>query len=266
MSLKTEDLFNVSGKVVVVTGGARGIGLMITRAFVDNGAKVYISSRKAEECDKVAAELTAKGPGSCVALAEDLATEKGCLSFVQRFSKVEKRLDVLVNNSGTSWGAPLNEFPEAGWDKVYSLNLKAPFYLTRSFLPLLEQSVKERNEPSRVIMIGSIAGIAPQLAPTYSYDALKAALHHLTRKFAAEFASKKITVNAIAPGLFPSSMSKQLETYASKESIVSAIPLKRAGRDTDMAATVLYLSGSGGSFVTGIILTVDGGATSRSAM
>eukprot|EP00301_Raphidiophrys_heterophryoidea_P022819 c6883_g1_i2.p1 GENE.c6883_g1_i2~~c6883_g1_i2.p1 ORF type:complete len:205 (+),score=41.84 c6883_g1_i2:358-972(+) len=193
----------------------------------------------------------------------DLSTEQGCLSFVSEVASQENHLDILVNNSGTSWGAPLATFPEAGWDKVFNLNLKAPFTVTRAFLPLLEKSASLSGRPAKVIMIGSIAGLATQSAPTYSYDPLKAALHTLTRKLANEFASRKITVNAIAPGYVPSKMSSQLETYASRDKITQSIPLRRWGQAGDMAGVTLFLAGAAGDWVTGTVIAVDGGVTAQ---
>ena len=256
-----------------MTGGSSGIGTMIAAGFVQNGAKVYISSRKASECSKVASSLTKQGPGVCIALPEDLSTEKGVLALAEKFLKLEEKLHVLVNNSGISWGASFESFPDHAWDKVLALNLKTVFNLTRAVLPALEKA-GTLQDPARVINIGSIAGIKPQVAPTYSYDCSKAAVHSLTQKLAAEFASKKIpiTVNAIAPGLVPSKMSKQLLVYASEEdqkkgvtALGRIIPLGRVGCEGDMAGAALFFASRAGSWLTGVILAVDGGALSESS-
>jgi len=260
--LDVDSLFGVRGKNVAVTGGATGIGLMISSAFVRNGAVVYITSRNAKNCDSVAESLTAAGPGRCFALPEDLSTDAGCKRFAARLSDAlsGSGLDVLVNNSGVAWGEPFESFSERGWKHVMAVNVEAVFNTTRACLPLLEQS---KHSPARVINVGSIAGLRPQPVDTWSYDVSKAAVHHLTLKLSGMLASRPsgaaITVNALAPGYVPSKMSKQLDRYEEMQGISERIPLRRLGKASDMAGAALYLASEAGAWVTGIVLPVDGG-------
>ena len=233
-------LFGVKGKTILVTGGARGIGLMIAAGFVANGATVYIASRSADACETAARRLTAAGPGTCHALAADLGTETGCAALAAALKSREQALHVLVNNSGTSWGAPMATHDTKGWDKTYNLNVKGVFFLTRELLPLLD-AASTPTDPARVINIGSVAGIRPQVFPTFSYDVSKAAVHHLTRKLADELADRRsegghaITVNAIAPGYVPSRMSASGEYEESERSPRAAYP-SATRRAADMRA------------------------------
>jgi NAD(P)-dependent dehydrogenase (short-subunit alcohol dehydrogenase family) len=253
------DLFSVAGKVALVTGGSRGVGLMIARALVGSGARVYISSRKAQVCDEVAAELSRSG--ECVALPADLSTEDECLRLAAALREREERLHVLVNNAGATWGAPLGEFPASAWDKVLDLNVKAPFFLTRALLPMLEAAAAP-DDPARVINVGSIDGLRVPPLPTYSYSASKAALHHMTRVLACELGPRNVTVNAVAPGPFESKMmAATLREHG--EAIAAAAPLRRIGRPDDMAGVALYLAGRAGAYVTGAVIPVDGGISLR---
>jgi NAD(P)-dependent dehydrogenase (short-subunit alcohol dehydrogenase family) len=254
------DLFAVKGKTAVVTGGSRGIGLMIARAYVEAGARVYISSRKAEVCEQVAEELS--HAGECVALPADLSSEEECRRLAAAVADRERQLHVLVNNAGATWGAPLREFPASAWDKLLDLNLKAPFFLTRALLPLLEAAAAP-DDPARVINVGSIDGLTVPAFPTYAYAASKAGLHHLTRVLARELGPSGITVNAVAPGPFESKMMAQtLRDFG--EQIAASSPLGRIGRPDDMAGVALYLAGRAGAYVTGAVIPVDGGiATTR---
>ena len=249
------DLFDLSGKTAVVTGGSRGIGLMIARGLLEAGARVYISSRKADACAAAERELTPYG--KIVAIPADLSAEAECLRLAAEIGQREPALNVLVNNAGATWGAPIEDFPAAAWDKVVDLNLKAPFFLTRAFLPLLEAGGTQ-DDPARVINIGSIDGLRVPPFPTYAYSASKAGLHHLTRVLARELGPRRITVNAVAPGPFESKMmAATLQTFG--DAIADAAPLKRIGRPDDMAGVAIYLASRAGAYVTGAVIPVDGG-------
>ena len=248
-------LFDLSGKTAVVTGGTRGIGLMMARGLLEAGARVHISSRKADAC--AAAEQELGRYGTVTAIPADLSTEEECRRIARAVSDREEALNVLVNNAGATWGAPIAEFPAAAWDKVVDLNLKSPFFLTRAFLPLLEAG-GTRDDPARVINVGSIDGLRVPSMPTYSYSASKAGLHHLTRVLARELGPRHITVNAVAPGPFESKM-MAATLKASGDAIAAAAPLRRIGRPDDMAGVVVYLSSRAGAYVTGAVIPVDGG-------
>ena len=247
-------LFDVSGKVVLVTGGSRGIGEMITRGFVDAGATVYISSRKADACERLAAELSEIG--SCTALPANLASEEGCRILADEVADREERLDVLVNNAGATWGAPMADYDEAAFERVLALNVNGVFHLTKFLRPLLEAAASA-DAPARVINIGSIDGLHVPAMETYAYSASKAAVHQLTRHLAKALAPL-VTVNAIAPGPFESKMMHAtLEAFG--DEIAAAAPMKRIGRPADMAGAAIYLASPAASYVTGAILPVDGG-------
>ena len=251
------DLFSIAGKTALVTGGSRGIGLMIARGFVEAGATVYVSSRKADVCEQVAAELGAVG--TCIALPADLSTEAECRRLAGEVAARGDRLDILVNNAGATWGAPIDTFDEAAWERVMSLNVKGVFHLTKFLLPLLE-AAGSADEPSRVINIGSIDGIRVPTMETYSYSASKAALHQLTRHLARRLAPRT-TVNAIAPGPFESKMmAATLDAFG--EQIKASAPLKRIGRPDDMAGAAIFLASRAGAYITGAIIPVDGGIAS----
>lgn len=227
---------------------------MIAGGFVEAGAKVYVSSRNAEAGAAVAAELSELG--TCISVPADLSTEAGCRALAQEMGRHETRLDVLVNNAGNTWGAPLEEFGDAAWDRVLSLNVKGVFHTTKFLLPLLEAAAGD-DDPARVINIGSIDGIHVPVLETYSYSASKAAVHQLTRHLAKKLAPR-ITVNAIAPGPFPSKMmAATLDAFG--EQIAAGAPMKRIGRPDDMAGAAIYLASRAGAYLTGVILPVDGG-------
>lgn len=254
-----KDLFSIAGKVALVTGGSRGIGLMIARGYVENGAKVYVASRKGEECERVAKELSAHG--ECHALQADLGTEAGAKDLARRLAERESALHVLVNNAGANWGAPLTEYPDSAWDKVLALNVKGVFHLTVACLPLLEKAATAAD-PARVINIGSIDGIQVPLLETYAYSASKAAVHHMSRVLAMKLADKKITVNAVAPGPFESKMmAATLDRF--RDAIVASCPLGRIGEPEDMAGIAIYLASRAGAYVTGAVIPVDGGISTR---
>ena len=249
------ELFSVEGKVVLVTGGSRGIGLMMTRGFVEAGAKVYISSRKKEVCDQVARELSERG--TCISLPADLSSEAGVQQLASEIAGRESALQVLVNNAGANWGAPFAEYPASAFDKLFTLNVKAVFLLTRELVPLLEKAARP-EDPARVINVGSADGIRPPALEVYAYGASKAALHHLTRHLARKLSPKHITVNAVAPGPFES---KMMEATLDKlrEQVIAAVPLKRIGEPEDMAGIAIYLASRAGAYVTGAVISVDGG-------
>jgi NAD(P)-dependent dehydrogenase (short-subunit alcohol dehydrogenase family) len=253
------ELFSIAGKTALVTGGTRGIGKMIAAGFVDGGATVFVSSRKADACEETAAELSKKG--TCVGIPADLSTEAECRRLADEMAARLERLDILVNNAGATWGTPLAEFDEAAFERVLSLNVKGVFHLTKFLVPLLE-AAGSQEEPARVINIGSIDGISVPVLETYSYSASKAAVHQLTRHLAKRLAPT-ITVNAIAPGPFPSKMmAATLEAFG--EQIAASAPLKRIGRPDDMAGAAIYLSSRAGAYLTGAVIPVDGGiATTR---
>ena len=253
------DLFSIEGKTAVVTGGSRGIGLMIAQAYVEAGAKVYISSRKKEACDEVAAELSKTG--ECISAPADLSTEAGAIQLAAQVSESEDKLDILVNNAGAAWGAPIPEYPDEGFDKVMNLNVKGIFHCTKHFLPLLEAAGTE-EDPARVINIGSIDGIRVPMLQNYAYSASKAGVHMLTRHLAHHLVDQHITVNAIAPGPFPSKMTKFMFDMG-EDVVASQVPLKRAGRPDDMAGAAIYLASRAGSYLTGAIIPVDGGTATR---
>jgi NAD(P)-dependent dehydrogenase (short-subunit alcohol dehydrogenase family) len=247
-------LFSVSGKTALVTGGSRGIGLMIARGFVDAGARVYVSSRKADVCDEVAAELSRHG--ECFAIPADLSSEAECRRLAEELAGREERLHVLVNNAGATWGAPLVEHDEETWERVLAINVKAVFHVTKFTLPLLRAAGTE-EDPARVINVGSIDGIHVPLMETYSYSASKAAVHQLTRHLAKQLAPR-ITVNAIAPGPFESKMmAATLQAFG--DQIAASAPLRRIGRPDDMAGTAIYLASRAGAYLTGAVIPVDGG-------
>ena len=250
-----KNLFDVSGKVALVTGGSRGIGEMIAEGFVANGVKTYISARKAEACDATAARLSELG--ECISIPADLSSMAGIEALVTEIKSRECQLDILVNNAGATWGAAIEEFPEAGWDKIMDINVKGPFFLTQALLPLLEASASA-EDPARIINIGSIDGLNVNRLPTFSYGPSKAAVHHLTRMLASHLADRHITANAIAPGPFPSKMMEHtLNTMG--ERVRQGVPLKRVGEPADMAGAAIYLASKAGAYVSGSVIPVDGG-------
>jgi len=251
------DLFDLTGKVALVTGGSRGIGEMIAAGYVAAGVRTYISSRKEDACRETAERLS--GAGECIAIPADLSGTEGVEHLARELAAREPRLDILVNNAGAVWGEALETFPESGWDKVLDLNLKSPFFLTRRLLPLLEAAATPEH-PARVINIGSVDGLHVTDLPTYSYGASKAGLHHLTRMLAGHLAARHVNVNAIAPGPFPSKM--MAHTLATRGAeIVRRIPRGRIGEPADMAGAAIFLASKAASYVTGVVLPVDGGLT-----
>lgn len=262
--MKIDSLFSVAGKVALVTGGSRGIGEMIAAGFLANGAKVYISSRKAAACDATAARLSEQFGGACVSLPADVAQLAGVEGLAAELGRREERLDVLVNNAGVSWGAPLDEFPELGWDKVMDTNVKGVFFLTQRLLPLLEAAATV-DDPARVINVGSIDGIKNSRFEAFSYGPSKAAVHALTRLLALHLAPRNIVVNGIAPGPFPTWM---LSTGVGGggdvdntdwAAVGKGTPRGRVGTPEDIAGLAIFLSSRAGAFTVGEVISCDGG-------
>jgi len=260
-----KDLFSVAGKVVVITGGSRGIGEMIAAGFLANGAKVYISSRKAPACDATAKRLQAEYGSECLSIPADMSTLTGIEGFCAEFREREDHLDVLINNAGVAWGAPLEEFPEIGWDKVMNTNVKGPFFLVQKLLPLLEKASTHEN-PAHIVNVGSIDGIKTPVFDNFSYGPSKAAIHHLTRVLAAHLIKRNIIVNAIAPGPFPTYMLStgvggggDTET-TDWDKIGRGNPRGRVGTAEDIAGLAMFLSSRACGFTVGEIITCDGGS------
>ena len=262
-----KNLFSIEGKVALITGGSRGIGEMIAAGFLANGAKVYISSRKAEVCDATAKRLQEEYGGECVSMPADLSNLEGINGLADKITQ-EGNLDILVNNAGASWGEPIDEYSEQGWDKVMDTNVKGVFFLTQKLLPLLRKSGTS-EDPSRVINIGSIDGIKTGLFDAFSYGPSKAALHHLTRVLAASLVKENIIVNAIAPGPFPTWM---LSTGVGGggdvdidwSSIGDTNPRGRVGTPEDIAGLAIFLSSRAGAYTVGQTITCDGGVVASS--
>lgn len=250
-----DGLFDLSDRTAVVTGGSRGIGLMAARGLLQAGATVVISSRNTQACEEACAELAELGQVSSI--PADLSTEAECRRLADAVRSRHGGIDILINNAGATWGEPLATYPASAWDKVIDLNLKSPFFLVQAFLSDLESS-SSPDHPSAVINIGSIDGLSVPGMPTYAYSASKAGLHHLTRVLAAEIGSRGITCNTIAPGPFRSKMmEKTLSDH--EDTFLAKSPMGRIGEPDDVAGAVIYLASRAGSYVTGALLTLDGG-------
>jgi NAD(P)-dependent dehydrogenase (short-subunit alcohol dehydrogenase family) len=250
-------LFDVRGKTVLVTGGAQGLGRMIADGFVRAGAKVYITSRKADIARDAAAEMSKSG--SCTAIAVDLAGPEGCAALAKQIQSAESKLDVLVNNAGRTWGAPLENFPDKAWASVMAINVQTPFTLVRDLLGLLKQAATADN-PARVINIGSVAGLTAERLSAFSYSASKAAIHHLSKVLAAELAPYRITVNTIVPGYFPTQMMSHIRSEEERlRELVEKIPLQRLGTADDAVGACLMLASRAGAYMTGSEIVIDGG-------
>ena len=264
MSADFSNIFSIKGKVALVTGGSRGIGEMIAAGFLAGGAKVYISSRKADVCDATAARLVKAYGGTCIALPADLSQMSGVESLASRLAELEPRLDILINNAGAAWGAPLETFPEVGWDKVMDTNVKAVFFLTQKLLPQL-RAAAAAGEPARVINIGSIDGLKSAVFDTFSYGASKAAVHHLTRFMAAHLTKEPILFNAIAPGPVPTWMLSTGVGFGGQtedvdwDSVGKNNPSGRVGTAEDIAGLAIFLCSRAGEFVVGQTIACDGG-------
>ncbi|UTW57209.1 SDR family oxidoreductase [Kordiimonas sp. SCSIO 12603] len=252
-------LYNIEGKVALVTGGGSGIGAMATEALVRAGCKVYIASRRLDSCLAIADELNAIGPGRVIALSADLSTGEGTEELANHLKSVELELHILLNNSGMTWGAPFEEFPRQKWDDVLRLNVTAVADLTRLLHPMLKKAGKA-DDPARVINLGSVAGTRTVSNMAYSYGASKAAVHHITKILSHELAVDHITVNAIAPGPFPSRMMAHItEDEKRRKAMESVVPLRRVGTGEDIAGVLLMLTSRAGSYITGGIIPLDGG-------
>ncbi len=262
-----DDLFGVAGKTALVTGAATGIGRMAATGLVQTGARVLIASRKGEDCAAVAEELNKLGaPGSAEGFAGDVSSEEGIAALVDEVKSRTDKLHILINNAGVTWGEPLDTFPYKAWDKVLGVNVTGLFHLTRELLPLLDAAATDAD-PARIINLGSVMGTQPMADGAYSYTASKAAVHHLTRTLANEFAKRRITVNAFAPGPFQSRMTAfATATDEQAEFVGSRVPLGRIGAPGDIAAATLFLCGRGGAYVTGAVLPLDGGQSVQHGM
>ncbi|MEA2647244.1 MAG: hypothetical protein QOE92_2327 [Chloroflexota bacterium] len=251
------DIFSVEGKVAVVTGGSRGVGLMIARGLVEAGVRVYISARKADACDATAAELSKVG--ECVSVPADLSSRAGTKQLAAAVAEREEKVHILVNNAGASWGEPIEEYSEEGFDKVLDTNVKGVFFVTASLLPQLRAAATE-EDPARVVNIGSVDGLSVPILESFAYSASKSAVHMLTRHLGRRLVGEHINVNAIAPGFFPSKMTAfMFSTPELETALLDRIPMRRAGAQEDIAGTVIYLCSRAGAYVTGAVLPVGGG-------
>jgi NAD(P)-dependent dehydrogenase (short-subunit alcohol dehydrogenase family) len=257
MTSKLEDLFSLRGKVALVTGGAQGLGRMIAEGLLAAGAKVYITSRKPEIVAAAAAEMASLG--ECIGIPSDLSTPEAATALAADIAARESSLAILVNNAGKTWGGKLEAFPDRAWPSIMAVNVQAPFTLARDLLPLLKAAATP-DDPARIINIGSVAGMAVAHLSAYSYAASKAAIHHLSREMAADLAQYSITVNALAPGFFPTQMTAHIRSDEDKlDELEHKIPLARLGRASDIAGACIYLASRAGAYVTGTVLAVDGG-------
>ena len=254
--MDTTSMFSLAGRSALVTGGSRGIGRMIAEGLLRQGARVYISARKSEACNETARELSAIGP--CISLPVDVSSTRGIAELVAAYERHENSLDILINNAGTAWSAPFDEFPESGWDKVMNLNVKTPFFLTQALKPLLLEGARS-GHLAKVIHIASIDGISVNNMETYSYQASKAGLVHLTKRMAVRLAPDGIVVSAIAPGYFASNMNREARDHGN--ALKKMIPSGRIGEPEDMAGAAIYLASRAGDYLVGETLVVDGGVS-----
>jgi NAD(P)-dependent dehydrogenase (short-subunit alcohol dehydrogenase family) len=263
-SLDIQRLFSLEGKVALVTGGSRGIGYMISQGLLQAGARVYITARKAEACRQAAEALGQYG--QCIAIPADVADAEGRRQLCEQLEKRESRLHILINNAGAAWGGTYEAYPESAFDKLMSINVTAVFGLTRALTPLLEAAASQEDDPARVVNIGSMDGLhIPTVTGmgTYAYTASKAAVHHLTRHLAVELGPRQITVNAVAPGFFPSKMTDLVFEHRLAEIEQNSL-LGRVGKDEEMAGIAIYLCSRAGAYTHGAVIPVDGGTSINS--
>jgi NAD(P)-dependent dehydrogenase (short-subunit alcohol dehydrogenase family) len=254
------DLYSVAGKTVLVTGGSSGLGHAMAQAYLECGARVYITGRKPDALEAARAGLSAHG--DVRAIQGDVATAEGVEAIRAALSR-EERLHVLVNNAGITWGASIEKFPVDAWDSVMDVNVRAPFVLVQALLGKL-QAAATRDDPARVINIGSVYGVTSQVLRAWSYAASKAAIHQLTKVLAAELASRRILVNAIAPGFFPSKMTHFIVSDEQRlDDMLKIVPLGRAGKPEDIGALAIYLGSRASSYMTGNVIPLDGGVLAR---
>ncbi len=255
-----KDLFSVAGKVAIVTGGSSGIGAMMARGLLEGGAKVYITARKVERL--MAAQEELSNHGECVAIPGDMSTIEGIEAFIAEVSKHDTQIDILINNAGANWVMPIDQFPESGWDKVMDINVKSMFFMTQKCLPLLSRGTAE--DPARIVNISSIHGLSNPGLPSYSYSASKAAAKHLTTHLATDLAGRHINVNGIAPGFFPSNMTKEaVENDQLRNMALKNIPRARMGEAEDIAGTAIYLCSRASAWLCGQTIVLDGGMTAK---
>lgn len=252
------DLFSLSGKRALVTGGAQGLGRMIAEGLLRAGANVAITSRKANVCEAAAAEMASLG--TCIALPADLSTPEAAVDLVARYRAAVGGCDILVNNAGKTWGGNIDSFPDKAWPGVMAVNVQTPFTMVRELLPELDAS-GTLDDPARVINIGSVAGRKTERLHAYSYAASKAAIHMLSRDLAGDLAERNITVNAVIPGFFPTKMTAHMREADEKvdPALLAHIPLRRLGRPDDIAGIVVFLCSRAGAYVTGAEIPIDGG-------
>lgn len=257
-AIEENALFGVRGKTVLITGGAQGLGRMIAEAFIDAGASVIITSRKADVASLAAEELGERG--TCHHFQADLGSTAGCETLTREILDKHERIDVLINNAGRTWGEPLEQFSERGWSSVMPINLQAPFLMIRDLLPALKKAASD-EDPARVINIGSIVGVVVEPLTAYSYAASKAAMHHLSRVLAAELAQYRITVNSVVPGYFPTNMTEYMREGGEYAELTARVPLGRLGQPSDIAGACIMLASKAGAYITGSEITIDGGMT-----
>lgn len=255
--MNAASLFDLTGKNALVTGGAQGLGRMIAEGLLSAGATVAITSRKADVCEAAAAEMASLG--RCIPLAADLSTPEAAVDLVERYRKALGPCNILINNAGRTWGGPIESFPDKAWPGVMAVNVQTPFTMVRELLPELT-AAGTADDPSRIINIGSVAGIKTEKLQAYSYAASKAAIHMLTRDLAGDLAGRHITVNAVIPGFFPTKMTAHMRTEEAVDpALLDHIPMRRLGSEKDIAAVIVFLCGKGGGYVTGAQIPVDGG-------